>query len=143
MFKNHNTNLYVSLFHIIFVSSILFYASYCLKHNKRCFNGFSQMLLILGVSVFLYHLYKLLVNLNVIDPFNNGGYLGKPVETFVPFSFPYHKETDRYYSYHDNEHTRNCNCKHNTKCHTTTLCNTENFDTLSPVDNTDLVSGFN
>jgi len=129
----------IPLIHMVIVSPLLLYSGMCLRGNKNCIYGFSELLMALGIAVFLYHLYKLLIAFKVIENFARpGGYLGRPAEPFVPFSFPYHNETDRHYSFHDDEHTRNCNCKHNdghSGCK-------EGFDTISPAQNSIVGSGF-
>lgn len=149
--------LYIPLIHVLIASPVLIYAGICIKTGKKC-QMFAQVLIGLGIAVGLYHLYNLVVRMGLIEGYTRqGGYLGRPIEPFVPFSFPYHKETDRYYSYHDNEHTRNCNCKHNdghTGCHATETCDKESFinnnnnnntiesfDTVSPVGDSVVRSG--
>jgi len=130
--------LFVPLLHILFVAPLLFYAGFCLKKGKNCINGFSQFLMGLALVIMLFHLYNLIVRLGYIEGFvRQGGYLGMPLESFVPFSFPYQKESDRYYSYHDNEHTRNCNCLHNdgnNTCNHTDDCGHKRYDVIEPFD---------
>jgi hypothetical protein len=150
-----NHGLIIPLIHILVAVPVLVYAGLCLKSGKKC-RTFGQALIALGVVVGLYHLYNLSVRTGLIEGFvREGGTLGRPQEPFVPFSFPYHKETDRYYSYHDTEHTRNCNCQHNdghTGCHATCSCGQtpcvcgcggakETFDTVSPAENSLVRSG--
>lgn len=141
--------LLVPLIHLFIAVPVLFYAGWCLKLGKKCFNGFGDSLMALAFGLLLYHGYKLVLRLGLFS--NEGfdrqdGYLGR--ESFVPFSFPYHNESTRYYSYHDDQHTRNCNCKHNdghTGCHATCSCGVTNcicgnskeaFDTSSPSSET-------
>jgi hypothetical protein len=148
--------LLVPLIHVLVAAPILIYAGVCLKSAKKCLTGFPELLIGLGLAVGLYHLYNLVVRMGFIENFTRqGGYLGRPVEAFVPFSFPYQKETDRYYSFHDKEHTRNCNCVHNngnSRCHLTCTCGqtpcvcgcdnvNETFDNVSPVEDSVVRSG--
>ena len=147
--------LLVPLVHLVVAAPVLYYAGWCLKTGKKCKPGFADLLMALALGVAIYHLYKLLVRVGVLEGFvQQGGYLGRPMEPFVPFSFPYHKETDRYYSFHDNQHTRNCNCQHkdgHSGCHATCSCgqtpcvcgcgSNEGFDNVSPVDNSVVRSG--
>jgi hypothetical protein len=146
-------SLIVPLIHIVFAVPVLFYASYCIKCPNKCVKWFPDFLMVLAVIIGLYHLYNFVLRYRLVmygGFVGQGGYLGRP-EPFVPFSYPYQKETDRYYSYHDNEHTRNCNCQHNDGkhgCHQSHICNdtstekvTELFDTVSPVDNSIVHSG--
>lgn len=137
--------LVVPLIHVLIAAPLLVYAGVCLQSGKKC-KTLASVLIAIGLAVGLYHLYNLSVRTGLIEGFvREGGTLGRPQEPFVPFSFPYQKETDRYYSYHDKEHTRNCNCQHNdghTGCHATFSCDTkEAFDTSSPVDNSVVHSG--
>lgn len=140
----------IALVHILIAAPLLGYAGWCLKTGKKCVTGFAETLIALAVGVLIYHLYKLLIRFKIIKL---EGYENKNVnESFVPFSFPYHNESTRYYSYHDDQHTRNCNCQHNdghTGCHATCSCgNTpcvcgckESFDTVSPVSESSVYSG--
>lgn len=146
--------LIVPLIHILFAAPVLFYAGYCLNCPKKCVSWFPNFLMGLAVVIGLFHLYNFVSRVRLVmnEGFDRqGGYLGRP-EPFVPFSYPYQKETDRYYSYHDDEHTRNCNCEHNDGhqgCHQSHICNhtapteeiAEPFDTVSPVDNSKVGSG--
>lgn len=138
--------LVVPLIHLLVAVPLLYYAGWCLKTGKKCVPGFAETLMGVAVAVFLYHGYKLVLRLGLFGSENivrQGGYLGR--ETFVPFSFPYQDESTRYYSFHDTDHTRNCNCAHNdghTGCHATCMCDkgncacgkvvSEAFDTASP-----------
>lgn len=146
--------LLVPLVHVLLAAPVLFYAGWCLKTGKKCVKGFADALMALAVGVLLYHGYRLVVHLGLLGNegfVRQGGYLGR--ESFVPFSFPYQAESTRYYSYHDNQHTRNCNCKHNdghTGCHATCSCGVtpcacgsakEAFDTVSPSSETRVGSG--
>jgi hypothetical protein len=74
-----------------------------------------QLLLLLGIAVIFYHLYKLVLSYKR-EGFMRGNYYmpRSSIENFVPFSYPYMEETDKYFSYHDPEHTRGHNCVMNT-----------------------------
>jgi hypothetical protein len=129
--------LLINLLHVLFVVPLLYYAGVCLKYKRKCVDSFGDVLLGLAVGIFLYHGYKLLVNLNYLstgsyDRFSKENYLNmlSNVEGFVPFSYPYQHESERYYSYHDDKHTRNCNCVHNNGhqgCHHTSECGHKHY----------------
>lgn len=74
-----------------------------------------QLLLLIGLAVIFYHLYKLVLTYKR-EGFMRGNYYmpRSSIENFVPFSYPYMEETDKYFSYHDPEHTRGHNCVMNT-----------------------------
>lgn len=101
----------VYLLHALVVGPLLVYVGAC---GKKCPNAVFLLVLALGLGVIAYHSYLLVKSLKegFIHP---GGYLGRP-EPFVPFSYPYNGESNRYYSLHDPEHNRGCNCQHKTDC---------------------------
>ena len=95
----------VYLLHAIVVGPLLVYVGAC---NKKCHRIVFDLILALGLAVIAYHAYLLVRSFKegFIHP---GGYLGRP-EPFVPFSYPYNVESERYYSMHDTQHNRGCNC---------------------------------
>ena len=95
----------IYLFHAFVVGPLLVYVGLC---GKKCPQPAFTLLLALGLGVMGYHAYLLIKSLKegFIHP---GGYLGRP-EPFVPFSYPYNVESERYYSMHDTEHNRGFNC---------------------------------
>lgn len=146
----------VSLVHVAFAAPLLYYAGWCMQPGKKCVKGFDKVLMAVAVAVFLYHGYKLMVRLGLLgrEAFvRQGGYLGYPLggqESFVPFSHPYQKESNRYYSFHDTENKRDCGCSGKCTCgngcHHTASCrhNESNegfFDTSSPASESRVGSG--
>lgn len=95
----------VYLLHAVVVGPLLAYVGLC---GKKCPQLLFTLLLALGLGVIGYHTYLLVRSFKegFIHP---GGYLGRP-EPFVPFSYPYNVESERYYSMHDTQHNRGCNC---------------------------------
>lgn len=131
----------VSLIHVLLAAPLLYYAGVCLKWKRKCVDGFGDVLIGLALGLFLYHGYKLLVNLNYLNKtyFTKEDYLNvlSKDEGFVPFSYPYQHESERYYSYHDDQHTRNCNCVHNNGhqgCHHTSECGHKHYESEEPFD---------
>ena len=142
-----SNGLVVPLTHLLLVAPFLIYIGLCMNGNvKKCPKWLGKVVIGLGVAVAVYHLYLAIEHSK--ESFRDSSYLGIPYNTeegFVPFSYPYQGETERYFSYHDKEHTRNCNCAHNdghTGCHMSESCNTESvatqegFDTVSPANET-------
>ena len=73
-----------------------------------------SILLVLGLGVMAYHLYKLVLTYKK-EGFlraNNYYWTHNPdaKESFVPFSHPYTCESSAYYSYHDPTNSRKCLC---------------------------------
>lgn len=106
--KQLSTHQMVYLLHVVFVGPLLVYVGLC---GAKCNTSVFTLLLALGLGVMMYHAYNLVNSLAKEGFMHPGGYLGRP-EAFVPFSFPYNKESEQYYSYHDKQHTRGCNCQH-------------------------------
>ena len=105
--------------HALFIGPLLI----CIGMNKgKLPSWMFTLLLVMGVMATLYHSYKFVLEMRREGFVRQGGYLGRPLESFVPFSFPYNRDSKSYYSYHDDSHNRNdgseehnlgCNCIHN------------------------------
>jgi hypothetical protein len=101
----------INLIHIMIIGPLLVYVGVC---GKKCPHLIYTLLLALGIGVISYHAYLLIKS--VKETFiHSGGYLGRP-EPFVPFSYPYNVESERYYSMHDTQHNSGCNCQHKLDC---------------------------
>lgn len=102
----HGTVIYA--IHSLIVGPLLVYVGVSQRNTPM---WVFQLLLLLGIAVIFYHLYKLVLAYKR-EGFMRGNYYmpRSAIEQFVPFSYPYMEETDKYFSYHDPEHTRGHNC---------------------------------
>lgn len=103
----HGTVIYA--IHSLIVGPLLVYVGLSQRNTPT---WIFQLLLILGVSVIFYHLYKLVLAYKREGFLRSNYYMPRSAinEPFVPFSYPYMEETDKYFSFHDPEHTRGHNC---------------------------------
>lgn len=103
----HGTTIYA--FHSLVVGPLLVYVGLSQRNTPT---WIFQLLLILGVAVIFYHLYKLVLAYKREGFLRSNYYMPRSAinEPFVPFSYPYMEETDKYFSYHDPEHSRGHNC---------------------------------
>jgi hypothetical protein len=103
----HGTVIYA--IHSLIVGPLLVYVGLSQRNTPT---WIFQLLLILGVSVIFYHLYKLVLAYKREGFLRSNYYMPRSAinEPFVPFTYPYMEETDKYYSYHDSEHPRGHNC---------------------------------
>ena len=99
----HGTTIYA--IHSLIVGPLLVYVGLSQRNTPT---WIFQLLLILGVAVIFYHLYKLVLAYKREGFLRGNYYMPRSAieEPFVPFSYPYMEETDKYYSYHDPEHPR-------------------------------------
>lgn len=118
--------------HVLFVAPLLTYVGYCGKSTP---SWLFTLLLVLGVTVGVFHLYNWINASRRMGYYGEGfssSYLGIPYkwqtdyapqhtilassgkEGFIgmPFSFPYHDESSAYHSIHDTVNKRSCNGKH-------------------------------
>lgn len=125
---------WVNWMHILVVAPLLIWVGLKGKHLPQ---GVFSVLLVLGLVVLGYHLYRLIMTYKK-EGFlraNNYYWMHNPdaKEPFVPFSHPYTCESSAYYSYHDPTNSRACPCDMNGgegKC----------ADQNIPRDATDMVS---
>lgn len=103
----HGTVIYA--IHSLIVGPLLVYVG---LNQRNTPTWIFHLLLILGVSVIFYHLYKLVLAYKREGFLRSNYYMPRSAinEPFVPFSYPYMEETDKYFSFHDPEHTRGHNC---------------------------------
>jgi hypothetical protein len=108
----HGTVIYA--FHSLAIGPLLVYTGVSQRNTPM---WVFQLLLILGIAVIFYHLYKLVLAYKREGFLRSNYYMPRSAinEPFVPFSYPYMEETDKYYSFHDPEHTRGHNCVMNTE----------------------------
>jgi len=125
---------WVNWMHILVVGPLLLWLGIKGKHAPQ---AVFSILLILGLGVMAYHLYKLVLAYKK-EGFlraNNYYWMHNPdaKEPFVPFSHPYTCESSAYYSYHDPTNSRACPCDMNGG---EGSCAAQNV----PQDTTDMVS---
>ena len=114
----------VYLLHAVAVGPLLIYVGMC---GNKCPKAVFLLLVALGLGVMVYHTYNFIMSVKRETFVHGGGYLGRP-EPFVPFSYPNHMESNRYFSFHDQVNHRGCNCQHNDGekcgcgCHQTAEC---------------------
>ncbi len=102
----HGTVIYA--IHSLIVGPLLVYVGVSQRNTPM---WVFQLLLILGIAVIFYHLYKLVLAYKREGFLRSNYYTPRSaIEPFVPFSYPYMEETDKYFSFHDPEHTRGHNC---------------------------------
>jgi hypothetical protein len=103
----HGTVIYA--IHSLIVGPLLVYVGVSQRNTPM---WVFQLLLLLGIAVIFYHLYKLVLSYKREGFLRSNYYMPRSAieEPFVPFSYPYMEETDKYFSYHDPEHTRGHNC---------------------------------
>jgi hypothetical protein len=114
----HGTVIYA--FHSLVVGPLLVYIGVSQRNTPM---WVFQLLLLLGIAVIFYHLYKLVLAYKREGFLRSNYYMPRSAinEPFVPFSYPYMEETDKYFSYHDpehlraHEHSRGHNCVMNTE----------------------------
>lgn len=103
----HGTVIYA--WHSLVVGPLLVYVGLSQRNTPT---WVFQLLLILGVAVIFYHLYKLVLAYKREGFLRGNYYMPRSAieEPFVPFTYPYMEETDKYFSFHDPEHPRGHNC---------------------------------
>lgn len=107
----HRTVIYA--FHSLVIGPLLVYVGVSQRNTPM---WVFQLLLLLGIAVIFYHLYKLVLAYKREGFLRSNYYMPRSaIEPFVPFSYPYMEETDKYFSFHDPEHTRGHNCVMNTE----------------------------
>ena len=102
---------WVNWMHVLIIGPLLLWVG--LK-GKNAPQAVFSILLVLGLGVMAYHLYKLVLTYKK-EGFlreNNYYWTHNPdaKEPFTPFSHPYTCESSAYYSYHDHTNSRKCPC---------------------------------
>ncbi len=102
---------WVNWMHVLFVGPLLLVVGLKGKNTPQ---AVFSIMLVLGLGVMGYHLYKLIMTYKK-EGFlreNNYYWTHNPdaKEPFTPFSHPYTCESSSYYSYHDPTNTRKCPC---------------------------------
>ncbi len=103
--------------HSLLISPLLIYVGVTQKQTPE---WVFQLTLVLGVVYLFYHLYCVVFSMKREGFLRSNYFMPRSAfdtnnkEPFVPFSYPYMQETDKYFSYHDMEHTRGHNCVMNT-----------------------------
>lgn len=98
----HGTVIYA--IHSLIVGPLLVYIGVSQRNTPM---WVFQLLLLLGIAVIFYHLYKLVLAYKREGFLRSNYYMPRSaIEPFVPFSYPYMEETDKYFSFHDPEHPR-------------------------------------
>jgi hypothetical protein len=99
---------WVNWLHVLFVGPLLLWVG--LK-GKQVPQAVFSLLLLLGLGVMAYHLYKLVLTYKKEGFLRANNYYSEfNKESFVPFSHPYTCESSAYYSYHDPTNSRKCPC---------------------------------
>ncbi len=102
---------WVNWMHLLVIGPLLLVVG--LK-GKQAPQAVFSLMLVLGLGVITYHLYRLVMTYKK-EGFlraNNYYWMHNPEgkEPFVPFSHPYTCESSAYYSYHDPNNSRACSC---------------------------------
>lgn len=101
------SNTLINWIHILIVGPLLLIVGLGKKSNPT---ALFHTLVVVGVVVVLYHLYRLIMTYKKEGFMRSNNYYWMHHEGFTPFSHPYTCESSAYYSYHDPTHSRKCPC---------------------------------